>query len=279
MIFILILDMEAIPSQESLAEIQNVQLIKPVPFPSLSSLLESYGPAFFDKLIPRSIREGIEEYARLKEKKCKELVDSMNDSMGLAKAALKSLSLPGTLEAFEVPLGLPKSILDRSNEVKKEGGTSSILEMQLTLKALSKNDMDVLLHAQRLILDEEKEDDELRKRFSNNWKRMHSSKLNQNLKNMIAKFQEKMVSAAGSDDVLSKKINDSLHVIESLCSSKEELEALIPSASSNSAMGAKDPNVKLLRQLLDQLQGVEKTFKEIEVELKSFSASDSIGNI
>lgn len=271
--------METTPKEETLSEIQPAQLVKEVPFPSLAILLESHGPALFDKLIPFSIRDAIEEYGRLKDKKSKELLGCINDNIVLGEAALKALALPSTLEAFEVPLGLPKSILDKSNEVKKEGGTASILEMQMTLEALASKDIEILTSARKLINDEEREDDGLRIRFKDNWKRLPSSKLNQNLKGIILNFQEKLAAASRSDELLRKKIDDSLHIIESLCSSKEELEASIPSSSSNSTIGAKDPTVKLLRQLLDQLKACHNNLKEIEAEIKSFCSRDSIGKL
>lgn len=269
--------MEATPAEGALSEIQTARLIKEVPFPSLTSLLESYGPPLFDKLVPLSIREAKDEYKQLKGKKSKELVDRINDRIGLGEAALKALSLPSTIEAFEAPLGLPKSILEKSDEVKKEGGTSSLLEMQQTLEALASKDIEILSSARKMINDEEREDEELRRRFNDNWKRLPSAKLNQNLKNAITNFQEKMVAASNSDETLRKKINDSLHIIESLCSSKEELEASIPSSSANSTIGSKDPTIKLLRQLLDQLKAVHRNLKETEEEIKKFCANDSIG--
>jgi programmed cell death 6-interacting protein len=269
--------MQATPNEEGLSEIQTARLIKEVPFPSLTSLLESYGPALFDKLIPYSIREANEEYGQLKEKKSKELVDCIRDCVGLGEAALKALNLPSTLDAFEAPLGLPQSILEKSEEVKKNGGSASIQEMLLTLEALASKDIEILSSARKMINDEEKEDNELRQRFNENWKRLPSSKLNQNLKDTIVNFQEKIVAASGSDEKLRMKINDSLHIIESLCSSKEELEQSIPSSSVKSTIGTKDPTIKLLRQLLDQLKGVHNGLKEVEEEIKKFSSNDTMG--
>jgi programmed cell death 6-interacting protein len=276
-LFFLYLDMEATPVEGDLSVIQTARLVKEVAFPSLTSLLESYGPPLFDKLVPFSIREASEEYGRLKEKRSKELVDLIRDSIGLGEAALKALSLPSTLEAFEAPLGLPKSILVKSEQVKKDGGAASIQESLLTLEALASKDIEILSRARKMISDEEKEDDEMRKRFSDNWKRMPSSKLNQNLKNAITNFQEKILAASGTDDALRSKINDSLHIIESLCSSKEELEQSVPSSSANSTIGSKDPTIKLLRQLLDQLKAVHNSLKEIEEEIKTFCSNDSKG--
>ena len=269
--------MEAVPPQDSLGQIQEAQLIKEVIFPSLSALLESYGPPLFEKLIPYSIREAVQEYGKLKEKKQRGLSDSIQDSIGLGKAALSALSLPATLEAFEVPLGLPKSILEKSDDVKKQGGTNCILDLQMTLVTLAKRDKDILFNAQKILLEEEKEDEMLCNRFSTNWTRLPSSKLNENLKNMISNFQNKLARAFESDSIFSKKIDDSLHVIESLCSSREELEALIPSSSPTSTIGAKDPNIKLLRHLIDQLQAVHKAMKEIDDEILSFCKTDSVG--
>jgi hypothetical protein len=59
-------------------------------------------------------------------------------------STLASLSLPAAIEAVEQPIGLPPTLLKRSEEVRSLGGAQSLTEMMQTLTVLATQDSDLL---------------------------------------------------------------------------------------------------------------------------------------
>lgn len=66
-------------------------------------------------------------------------LDSRREELdGLAASTLQSLSLPGTIQALERPVGLPPSLLKKAEEVDAGGGTRRIEGLLDEVARLSK---------------------------------------------------------------------------------------------------------------------------------------------
>lgn len=194
----------------------------------------------------------------------------------LIRRILISLNLPGSIEALEQPLGLPASLLQKSEEVRREGGAESITSLSETLSALRDADLRLLNEAIQILDEEERQDTEMRNHLKNRWTRPPSAQLNKNLREAGDSFKEKLVLAQKSDSMIQRKLEDHLPSIDALGSNRADLEASIPASSPASSIGGKDPIVKAMRALLNELGGLQSSFKETMDQAKKLAKEDSI---
>lgn len=79
------------------------------------------------------------------------------------------MHLPGSIEALETPVGIPKALQDKVNAIRQEGGVRLINELIETLNNLAREDVAILAEANQKLDVEEKEDNEARQQFGNAW--------------------------------------------------------------------------------------------------------------
>lgn len=79
------------------------------------------------------------------------------------------MQLPGAIEALETPIGIPKTLQDKVNSIRQEGGIRLINELIETLNNLAREDTSILNEAIQKLDAEEKEDVEARQQFGNSW--------------------------------------------------------------------------------------------------------------
>ena len=124
---------------------------------------------------------------------------------------------------------------------------------------------------------EEKSDEELRRLYGPQWNRTSSSTLTKKLREKGQEYRDKILAANQSNGIIKKKIDNSLYLIEHLCMDKKELEASIPSSTASSTLALNDPNLKILKSNLNELNKNIKQRAEIVANLKKTSENDEIG--
>jgi programmed cell death 6-interacting protein len=64
------------------------------------------------------------------------------------------------------------------------------------------------------------EDTECRTQFKERWTRVPSSDLQKNLRDQLTKHKKTFSTARSGDEVINKKYDQNIHLIESLCATK-----------------------------------------------------------
>ncbi|KAI9098591.1 BRO1-like domain-containing protein [Phlyctochytrium arcticum] len=269
--------METVPHIETLQPIGGAKMVNATPLPDLSDLSDVVGPAMFSKLVPFSVHQSASVYSHKKDALVGMLIGKIAEASEVAQSTLSSLNLPAAIEALEQPIGLPPTLLKHSEEVRSQGGAKSLHDSWATITALSDRDVAILNQVVKTLDDEEADDEEMRRQFGPKWTRTRSAEHTGNLREGVKNYRKKLDAAKKSDLLIKSKMEDNLHYIESLSSSKEELEASIPSSTVQSTPVSKDPTVKQLKGLLDQLNGVIKARSSLTENLKRTAASDDIG--
>lgn len=124
-------------------------------------------------------------------------------------STLQSLNLPGSIQALEVPLGLPASLLRKAEDLRREGGTKKLRTMMQDALSVASTDRKVLDDVSDLLTQEESEDAQLRAHFgSDRWNRPTSEALNDQLRSKIGKFRETLNAAGKSDRVVRGKFGE-----------------------------------------------------------------------
>ncbi|KAJ3182011.1 pH-response regulator protein palA/rim20 [Geranomyces variabilis] len=272
-----IIYMETVPRAEALQPIARANMVSPTPIPELSAISDIVGPQLFSRLVPFSVHQSVSVYTHKKDQTVGALISKLKDASAMYQSTLSSLNLPASIEALEQPIGLPKSLLEHSEEVRNQGGSRSLEDTWASIKAIAAKNRAILDEALAALDEEAREDENMRAQFGARWSVPRSSELTSNLRESARAYRAKLEAAEKSDKLIASKLEKHLHYIESLSLTKPELEASIPSSTVSSTLVTKDPNVRLLKATLDQMNKNLAQRNGVIADMKKLAASDDIG--
>nr|KAJ3418151.1 Rhophilin, Rho GTPase binding protein [Polyrhizophydium stewartii] len=272
--------MAIVPKIETLPVIAPARMVNPVPLPDSAGLSAIMGRALFQHLVPFEVHQLASEYASIKDQIAKEASDKLTEATSVAfrqaTPTLASINLPGAIEALEQPIGLPQSVLQRSEEIRAQGGFEGLESSWQTLQAMSSKCWTILREAMEKLDTEAAEDQSMQMQFGDKWNRASSVSLGQNLRDSERRFREKLQEADNANRVVRSKMDRDSHLIVHICLSRQELEASVPASTAGSTLVLKDQNLKQLKGLLDQLNTNFKKRNALIERIKAAAASDDI---
>jgi programmed cell death 6-interacting protein len=186
---------------------------------------------------------------------------------------LNALGLPGAIEAFESPTGIPAPLLQKLNTVRAENGVRMLTEqVELVDKVASQDE--VILKESLSILDaEEKEDSDMRGQYHDRWNRTPSHTLTAHLRQEAAKHAGNLEHARKSDEFVKQKLKASADAINKLTWPTEKVVAELPSDES---MGGQAQSataiVAKLKQSIAQLTTIIQTRDGLMRQLRELAA-------
>jgi hypothetical protein len=137
----------AVPSEATLAPIDKISAVTPVPIQDVYGTPEvqkTIGPDLFAKLIPLSVHEGASVYSEEKAKIVRAEVEKADISEAEVKASLESLGVRSGLGRFkeiaegEVDTGVPAAVIGWSEEMRRREGASVSEGVEAQLKELER---------------------------------------------------------------------------------------------------------------------------------------------
>ena len=150
----------------------------------------------------------------------------------LSHRTLQSLNLPGSIQALEVPLGLPNSLIRKAEDLRHAGGTKKLRTLMQDALSVASTDRRVLDDMSELLSTEESEDRQLREHFgTERWQRPSSEELSSQLRSKIERFSDTLSQAGKSDKVVRSKFAEWEGVMQLLEGPQDALEAYVPSSS------------------------------------------------
>ena len=101
-------------------------------------------PPLFQTLIPYTIRQSIALYNERKATLInKQLIPEWEAITSQEHALLRELGLPGSLQAVEVSLGLPPSLVTHMEDVKAKGAIAKLKQMRADVRNLCASDKEI----------------------------------------------------------------------------------------------------------------------------------------
>ncbi|EPQ54076.1 BRO1-domain-containing protein [Gloeophyllum trabeum ATCC 11539] len=234
------------------------------------------GGVIFGELLAWGAREAVDIYQNRKEETLKDGVfDRAQELDDKARETLRTLNLPAALEALEKPVGLPPSLLKKSEEVRLADGPAWIETSVEAVKRLAARNTEVLNEALD-ILDQEAEEDEDFQR-DNPSIRPPSHEANKDLISKADRYRAILSQAVESDEVVRRKWDDWERNIIELTWDKEDLEASIPSSTGRAATSNQtQANARALRVLLENLDDVIRTRSQLVERARRLAEADDI---
>ena len=192
---------------------------------------------------------------------------------------LKSLNLPGSLQALETPLGLPLTLNSHADEIRQQDGVHSLRMSIHEISKLKANDVDLYNDGVELLKSEAAEDGRAKLKYgTDRWTRQPSHLAAEKLYAQVEEIEGYLKSAHNSDDLVKNKLKECESVLQVLSGSNRELEEYVPS----SRKAAIPPHVERvaadLRIALNEVSRMESKRKRIIQSLRDKANADDISN-
>lgn len=201
----------------------------------------------FAKLIPLRVRKADSVFSERKAELLRNLSAELDKNNSNTKKALNSMGLPGAIEALETPHGIPLSLLQKMQHVKKEGGSAFLNEQLESLHHLAAENSAFLDSAVQCLDDEENDDSQMRAQYGMDWTRTPSHTLNSVFRQEANKWKTNLEHAIKSDGFIKTSLIEWQREIDLLTQDQGQVLALLPEASKQ------DVSVVSLKALLKEL--------------------------
>eukprot|EP01117_Protostelium_nocturnum_P017320 TRINITY_DN7038_c0_g1_i1.p1 TRINITY_DN7038_c0_g1~~TRINITY_DN7038_c0_g1_i1.p1 ORF type:complete len:805 (+),score=310.62 TRINITY_DN7038_c0_g1_i1:178-2592(+) len=264
---------DPIPHESKLPSIERKTIVKALPLPESCNLSADKDP--FGKLIPFAITEKLSTYQARKDGLIRNELQVLDEQNQLAIGSLASMNLPGAIQALESS-GIPSSLREKMESVRREGGAGWISEQIDTLNKTADEDVRILEGALQILNQEERDDSAMRNQYGSRWSRTPSHTLTANLMQEANKYRGNMDHARKSDALLTKQFKDHQHWITQLGATQDQLERILPSSGSSS-QNLNSGTVTSLKQALAALDKIISSERpNIRSQLQNLSMSDDI---
>lgn len=134
------------------------------------------GPALFTKLVPYSVHIAMSIYEERRDRLVNQnIIAEMEVLNERIHEILSSLNLPGSIQAFEKPLGLPGTLVQHAEEIRQADAINRLQRSFADIDKLRAADIAVFEEGRELLQAEEDEDNRLRRQYgTGRWTRPES---------------------------------------------------------------------------------------------------------
>lgn len=145
--------LQAVTAESALPSIQSPPMVRAMvpqevefPLPRLHSSSDGLGMRpLFEGMVPYAVQMSVALYDDRKDAFIRDELQKRRDELDAeATKNLQALNLPGALQALEVPLGLPPSLLRNAEELRRAGGTKRLRTMVQDALSVAATDRRVL---------------------------------------------------------------------------------------------------------------------------------------
>lgn len=223
---------EPIPVRGAWSEVGSAVVVKPFAFPE-ATLVEALSAPFLFEAIPNFKTAAAASEVRANAPSLLEPFNiRLSDALNQIEEIFVRHNLPSSVEAVMVPSGIPDEILVKSQELQQQGGIPVLHGRMEAIQSSRKSVLQTLEQASSFLRNEQSEDDLGRQKFGPKWNRAPSSTLTPALRKRHEDLSQAMIKANETDQSTETFLDAHLPHILSLTSSRQELEATIPKASS-----------------------------------------------
>jgi len=246
----------------------------------MSTLGESgeLGRPLFTKLVPYAVHVAASIYEDRRDRLVKgSIIDELEAMTVKIREVLKSLNLPGSLQALEKPLGLPPGLVSHAEEIRQQDGPNRLTRSINETEKLKDNDRNIYNEGVELLRSEAAEDERARIKYgTERWSRPIAKDANPKLHAQITEIDGYLRSAASSDETVYKKLRDTESLIRLLGGTDRDLEHYVPSSRRAVLTPAVDHASSKLRACLNDISRLESRRSRKIESLKAKIKADDV---
>lgn len=237
----------------------------------------SLGRPLFTHLVPYSVHIAASIYVSRRDQAIKSMIDELEVMTMRIHEVLKSLNLPGSLQALERPLGIPSSLASHAEEIRQQNGPERLQRTMDDVLKLKTNDRQAFQEGVAFLNSEAAEDDLARKRYgTERWTRAGSQQAGQRLYAQINDLDGYLQKAEESDKTVKDKYRESQSVIRLLNGTDEDLEEYLPNSRRRTLSSNIAREVGRLREALNGLTKLENGRKRKIESLRLKGQADDV---
>lgn len=190
---------------------------------------------------------------------------------------LRSLNLPGSLQAIEKPLGLPPSLISHAEEVRQQDGINRLHRTIDETEKLKDSDKAIYQEGVEALRAEAAEDDRARRRYgTERWQRPASEEAAPKLYSQISEIDGYLKSAGNSDKLVQSKLKENESLIRLLSGTDRDLEQFVPSSRRAALTAIVEREASRLRSCLGDVNRLESRRKRKIEALRMKAKQDDI---
>lgn len=246
-----------------------------------SSMLGEHGelgPALFSKLVPYSVHLAASIYVDRRDRLVNNtIIEELEALTSQIHEVLRSLNLPGSLQALEKPLGLPPGLVAHAEEIRQQDGLNRLLRSMEDTKKLKKSDQAIYQEGCDILKSEAAEDEGARLKYgTDRWSRPPAEQAAPKLYAQIGEIDGYFKAAANSDNIVKTKLKENEHLISLLNGSDYDLENYVPSGRRPAITGDVEREAGKLRGCFNEVSRLESRRRRKIEALRTKAKQDDI---
>jgi programmed cell death 6-interacting protein len=248
------------------------------PLSHLSENGGALGRPLFTKLVPYAVHLAASLYEDRKNRLVNTgIIDELENLTARIHDILKSLNLPGSLQALEKPLGLPPGLVAHAEEIRQQDGINRLERAVRETETLKNTDNAIYREGIDILQAEAAEDDQARRKYgTDRWPRPLSKDAAPKLWQQIHEIEGYFKGSESSDETVRKKIAENETLIRLLAGPDRDLEHYVPSARRAVLTPAVDQAANRLRACLNDVSRLESRRRRKIEALKHKAKQDDI---
>lgn len=240
-----------------------------------------FGPPLFAQLVPFAVHLAASIYEERRDRLINtQIVDQLEALSMRIHETLRSLGLPGSLQALEKPLGIPQSLLHHAEEVRQANAIDRVQRAFADTARLKSQDEATFNEGVEALKAEEEEDERQRRLYGERlWTRQRSREANPALFAKVDEIEGYFKSAANSDKLVTDKWRECEPTLRILAGTDRELAAAVPASRHVSIPAQLEREASRLRAALNDLSRLER-FRASKIEsLRAKAKQDDISKV
>ncbi|TGJ84217.1 hypothetical protein E0Z10_g4518 [Xylaria hypoxylon] len=240
-----------------------------------------FGPALFTKLVPYSVHLAVSIYEERRDRMVNQNIigelETLNERI---HEILSSLNLPGSIQAFEKPLGLPGTLVQHAEEIRQADARNRLQRSFADIDKLRAADMAIFEEGSELLGAEEEEDHRLRMKFgTDRWIRPESrNEPNQGVKlwTQVDEAAGWFANSASSDGVVREKFYSVEPTLAILAGPDRGIMDFVPSSRRTEIPETLKPAIGRLRSIYNDVTRLESRRRRKADALREKARGDDI---
>jgi programmed cell death 6-interacting protein len=236
------------------------------------------GPALFSKLVPYSVHLAASIYVDRRDRLVNTtIVEELENLTAQIHETLRSLNLPGSLQALEKPLGLPPGLMAHAEEIRQQDGIHRLERSMEDTKKLMYSDLAVYNEGVEMLKSEAAEDENARRRYGTAlWTRTPAEQAAPKLYAQIKEIDGYFKAATNSDNIVKTKLRENEQFIRLLSGPDHDLENYVPSGRRPAITGDVEREAGKLRGCFNEVSRLESRRRRKIEALRTKAKQDDI---
>jgi programmed cell death 6-interacting protein len=217
------------------------------------------GRPLFAKLVPYSVHVAASIYEDRKDRLVnKTIIEELEAMTANIHELLRSLNLPGALQAIEKPLGLPPGLVSHAEEIRQQDGINRLSKSIEETEKVKATDRNLYQEGVELLRSEEAEDERARRKYgTERWTRATSKEAAPKLWGQIDEIDGYLQHASSSDETILTKFRENEKLIRLLAGRDHDLEHFVPSSRRANLPPNLEQAANKLRSCLNDISRLE----------------------